>query len=132
MTLPKLNRRHMLFITPEMLFERYPCVAPDKVMQHFRLPVSEDIHCENLAMVAGADLVISSSGLKCLLNNIDPSHSNSWTIPVVVKSHDGKNIVYINKKLPPAIATIPQKNTWIYKYVLRYYFCDVKNKSPEK
>jgi len=113
------------------LLAKYPpCIEPDKVMQHFRLPVSEDTYCENLAMETRADIVISSSGLKCLLSNINSDHSDSWLVPVVVKSHCGKNTVYIDKRLPPTIATIPQKNSWIYKYILRYYF--VKSKSSKK
>lgn len=76
------------------------------------------------------DVVISSSGLKCLLNNIDPQYSNLWTIPVVVKSHNDRNVVYIDKRLPPLTATIPQKNTWVYKYILRYHF--VKNNQKIK
>ncbi|XP_024869019.1 uncharacterized protein LOC112452837 [Temnothorax curvispinosus] len=133
-TLPKLDLvKVSLFTNHDELFRRFPvCIAPDNVTQHFRLPVSEDSYCESLAREADADFVISSSGLKCLLNNIDPDYSNSWLIPVVVKSHHGKNIVYVNKRLPPSAATIPQKNTWVYKYVLRQYFVDVERKSSEE
>ncbi|KAG5326460.1 ICE2 protein, partial [Acromyrmex heyeri] len=129
--LPKLDQQHLLFMNSASLLTKYPpCIEPDKVTQHFKLPVSEDTYCENLALETGADIVISSSGLKCLLSNIDPDHSDSWLVPVVVKSHCGKNIVYIDKRLPPTIATIPQKNSWIYKYILRYYF--VKSESSKK
>lgn len=117
-------------MNPLILLERYPpYVAPDKVTQHFRLSVSKDTYCEILAKEVEADFVISSSGLKCLLNNIDPDHSNSWLVPVVVKSHNGKNIVYIDKRLPPTNATVPQKNTWVYKYILRHHF--VKSESEK-
>ncbi|KYN14089.1 NMDA receptor-regulated protein 2 [Trachymyrmex cornetzi] len=129
--LPKLDQQHILFMKDASLLAKYPpCIEPDKVTQHFRLPVSEDTYCENLAMEAGADIVISSSGLKCLLSNIDSDHSDSWLVPVVVKSHCGKNIVYIDKRLPATIATVPQTNSWIYKYILRYYF--VKSESSKK
>lgn len=120
-------------MNPSTLLDRFPpCIAPDKVMQHFKLSVSEDTYCESLAREAEADFVISSGGLKCLLNNIDPDYSNSWLVPVVVKSHNGKNIVYIDKKLPPANATIPQKNTCVYKYILRHYFINFKNELSKK
>lgn len=129
--LPKLNRPCLLHLNPVTLLKKYPpLIAPDKKTQHFRLSVSEDTYCESLAKEAKADFVISSSGLKCLLSNIDPNYSNSWLIPVVVKSYDGKNIVYIDKRLPPTIATISQKNTWVYKYILRHFF--VESKSSEK
>jgi len=123
----------MLYMEPSTLLEKYlPCVIPDTVTQHFRLPVSQDTCCESLAIESGADFVISSSGLKCLLSCINPDHSNSWLIPVVVRSHHEKNIVYVDKRLPPTMATVPQKNTWVYKYILRYHFIDVKNESSEK
>ncbi|KYN40421.1 NMDA receptor-regulated protein 2 [Trachymyrmex septentrionalis] len=129
--LPKLDQQHLLFVETASLLAKYPpCIEPDKVTQHFRLPVSEDTYCENLAIETGADIVISSSGLKCLLSNIDSDHSDSWLVPVVVKSHCGKNIVYIDKRLPSTIATVPQKNSWIYKYILRYHF--VKSESSKK
>lgn len=131
--LPKLDQKCLLYMNPSTLLEKYPpYIVPDKVMQHFKLSISEDIYCESLAKEAEVDFVISSGGLKCLLNNIDSEHSNLWLVPVVVKSHNGRNIVYIDKKLPPANATIPQKNTWVYKYILRHYFIDFKNESSEK
>ncbi|XP_028050349.1 uncharacterized protein LOC105838508 [Monomorium pharaonis] len=130
LTLPLLDRPYMLNMEPEKLLEKYPpCNASNKVTKHFELPVSEDTCCESLAIETGADFVISSSGLKCLMSNVDPNHSTSWLIPVVVKSHHGKNTVYVDKRLPPTIATVPQKNTWVYKYILRDYFTDVKNKA---
>ncbi|XP_011708117.1 PREDICTED: little elongation complex subunit 2-like isoform X1 [Wasmannia auropunctata] len=132
--LPKLDCRCRLNMEPDALRDRFPAyLAPDKVTQHFRLPVSEDTYCESLAVETGADFVISSSGLKCLLNNVDPEHSSgSWLVPVVVRSHRGKNIIYVDKKLPSVIATIPQKNTWVYKYILRYYFVGTNDESDEE
>jgi hypothetical protein len=132
-TLPKLDRPCKLFMNPEILLQKYqPCVVFDKATEHFRLPVSEDEYCEKFALEIKADLIISSSGLKCLLNNIESNHTNTWAIPVVIKSHNEKNFVYIDKKLPPLIATVPEKNTWLYKYILGYYFVGAKNESLEK
>ncbi|XP_072767674.1 uncharacterized protein [Anoplolepis gracilipes] len=122
---PKLDRPSMLSLNSTILNKNH-CVTPNNVTQHFRLPVSDDTYCEKLAMETNADFVISSSGLKCLLNN-DSCYLNSWTIPVVIKSHNGKNVVYIDKRIPPIIATIPQKNTWVYKYILREIFTDPNN-----
>lgn len=119
-------------MNPETLLRRYrPSIVFDKATEHFRLPVSEDKYCEKFALESKADVVISSSGLKCLLNNLDSNHANTWAIPVVIKSHNEKNVVYIDKKLPPLTATVPEKNTWVYKYILRYYFVDVKKESEE-
>ncbi|EFN68808.1 NMDA receptor-regulated protein 2 [Camponotus floridanus] len=124
-TWPKLNRPFILNTNYTMLLNKYQC-ATNNVTQHFRFPVSDDIYCENFAIKTKADFVISSSGLKCLLN-FDSCYLNSWIIPIVVKSHNGKNVVYIDKRIPPNIATIPQQNTWVYKYILRHYFVDANN-----
>lgn len=131
-TLPKLHQPCRLYIDRLELQEKFPpCVAPDKVTQYFRLPVSEDTYCESLAFLAEADFVISSNGIKCLLSNVGPDHLDSWLVSVVVKSHNGKNIVYVDKRLPPAKATIPQKNTWIYKYILRNFCVNAENESEK-
>ncbi|KAL6264947.1 hypothetical protein P5V15_005043 [Pogonomyrmex californicus] len=129
--LPKLDRKYTLFMNIPLLQRYKPYVEFEKVMQHFRLPVSEDTYCESLAIEAGVDLIISSSGIKCLLSNLDSDHSNSWIIPVVVKLHHGKNVVYIDKKLPSMSATISQKNFYTYKYSLKYHFVDGKEEISE-
>ncbi|XP_011859215.1 PREDICTED: little elongation complex subunit 2-like isoform X3 [Vollenhovia emeryi] len=129
--LPTLDRPQKLFVDTVKLLERYPPCVTHQVTQHFRLPVSEDMYCESLAREAEADFVISSSGLKCLLNNIDPNYSNTWLIPIVVKSYGGKKVVYVDKKLPPTTATIQQKNTWVYKYILRHYFVNESESSKK-
>ncbi|XP_011139519.1 uncharacterized protein LOC105183237 isoform X2 [Harpegnathos saltator] len=117
--LPKLDKPYFLEIDSKILFRKYP-PSLSSTLPHFKLPVSEDTYCTNLAESTKVDLVISSSGLKCLLNNIALDFPNSWAIPVVIKSHHEKNIVYIDKKLPPTGATSLQKNTWVYKYILRH------------
>lgn len=128
--LPKLDEPYFLKVDSTTLFRKYPpCLSS---LPSFKLPVSEDIYCMNFAEEAKVDLVISSSGLKCILNNIGSDYSNSWTIPVIIKSHNGKNVVYIDKKLPPVAATASQKNTWVYKYVLRHCFVPTEVKSSKE
>lgn len=118
--LPKCDNKPYFFtMESSVLFRKYP-PRVSSTLPHFRLPVSEDTQCVSFAEETKVDLVISSSGLKCLLSNISSDYSNSWTIPVIIRSHDGKNIVYIDKKLPPPAATALQKNTGIYKYILRH------------
>ncbi|EZA53909.1 hypothetical protein DMN91_009945 [Ooceraea biroi] len=128
--LPQFHTREVLSVTTAMLHDRFipsRYWMPDKKV--YSVLPSEDTYCESLAIKANADLVISSSGLKCLLNNVDSTQSNSWLIPVVIKSHNGKNVIYVDKKLPPTIATVPQKNTWVYKYILRYCFAKARDQS---
>ncbi|CAD1469788.1 unnamed protein product, partial [Heterotrigona itama] len=95
------------------------------------VPVSEDVNCQKLAEDNNVDLVISSSGLNCLVNNIDPTHSNSWILPIVIKKYNDKNIIYIDKPAPPIASTIPEKNTWVYKYILKYFFIGTKYLTSE-
>ncbi|OAD55762.1 hypothetical protein WN48_04294 [Eufriesea mexicana] len=88
---------------------------------------NEDVNCQKLAEDNNVDLVISSSGLNCLVNNIGPTYPNSWILPIVIKKHNDKNVIYIDKPGPPVANTIPEKNTWVYKYILKYYFSSIKN-----
>lgn len=132
MTLPVLDRPCLLRANGIKMLKKYQTdLVSDKETQHSRLPVSQDTYCERFAVNNKVDLVISSSAIKCLMNNIS-DNSNSWVIPVVIKSHNGKNIAYIDKKLPPIAATIPQKNTWVYKHILRYLFIDAESNSAEE
>ncbi|KAK9303829.1 hypothetical protein QLX08_004567 [Tetragonisca angustula] len=96
-----------------------------------KLPVSEDVNCQKLAEDNDVDLVISSSGLNCLVNNIDPTHSNSWILPIVIKRYNDKNVIYIDKPAPPIASTVPEKNTWVYKYILKYFFIGTKYLTSE-
>ena len=97
-----------------------------------KLPVSEDVNCQKLAEDNDVDLVISSSGLNCLVNNIDPTHSNSWILPIVIKRYNDKNVIYIDKPAPPIASTVPEKNTWVYKYILKYFFIGTKYLTSER
>ncbi|XP_032680871.1 uncharacterized protein LOC116848663 [Odontomachus brunneus] len=129
--LPKFDEPYILEMDNTTLFKKYP-VCLSSSLPPFKLPVSEDIYCTNFAEEAKVDLVISSSGLKCIVNNIGSDYSNSWTIPVIIKPHNGKNVIYIDKKLPPVAATASQKNTWVYKYILRHCLVPTEIKSPKK
>ncbi|KAK2582952.1 hypothetical protein KPH14_009010 [Odynerus spinipes] len=121
--LPTLIKPYMLHINSTELEERFPIpneYSDQSSRVHFKLPVSKDPTCESLAEANEVDLVISSSGLNCLANNIGPTYTKTWILPVTVKSYNGKNIIYIDKPTPPAESTVPEKNTWIYKYILRH------------
>ncbi|XP_076162489.1 uncharacterized protein LOC143144216 isoform X2 [Ptiloglossa arizonensis] len=127
--LPTFTRPYMLRANSEQLLKRFP---PKNYICNespvcFKLPVSEDPNCQKLAENNNVDLVISSSGLNCLVNNIGPSYSNSWILPLVIKRHNDKNVIYIDKAAPPNANTIPNKNNWIYKYILKYYLVRVKH-----
>ncbi|XP_014479488.1 PREDICTED: little elongation complex subunit 2-like [Dinoponera quadriceps] len=117
--LPKFDKPYFLRMKNTTILKKYPPIL-SSFLPHFKLPVSEDTYCRRLAEETKVDLIISSSGLKCLLNNIGSDCSNSWIIPVIIRSHHEKNVVYIDKKLPPVAATSLQKNSLVYKYILRH------------
>ncbi|XP_017759258.1 PREDICTED: uncharacterized protein LOC108550120 [Eufriesea mexicana] len=127
--LPTFTRPYMLRVNSKQLQKTYfpKKNTFQKSSASFKLPVSEDVNCQKLAEDNNVDLVISSSGLNCLVNNIGPTYPNSWILPIVIKKHNDKNVIYIDKPGPPVANTIPEKNTWVYKYILKYYFSSIKN-----
>ncbi|KZC03783.1 NMDA receptor-regulated protein 2 [Dufourea novaeangliae] len=102
---------------------------PEVKLPTLTSPLSEDANCQRLAESNNVDLVISSSGLNCLVNNIGPTYSNSWVLPLVIRRHNDKNVIYIDKPGPPPANTVSKKNTWVYKYILKYSFIDAKHPS---
>ncbi|CAL7935085.1 unnamed protein product [Xylocopa violacea] len=127
--LPPLTKPYMLRVNLIQLQKRFP---PKKNTSNnpppcYKLPVSEDVNCQELAETNNVDLVISSSGLNCLVNNMGPNYSNSWLLPLVIKRHNDKNVIYIDKPAPPIGSTIPEKNNWVYKYILKYSFINTKH-----
>ncbi|XP_066582330.1 uncharacterized protein [Prorops nasuta] len=96
--------------------------AKNKHDLNFKLPVSQDFMCRNLVNKCDADMVISSSGLKCLINNAGPKYNNSWILPILIESHNGKNIIFVDKPVPPTIYTVLEKNNIACKYILRNSF----------
>ncbi|XP_017889972.1 uncharacterized protein LOC108630910 isoform X2 [Ceratina calcarata] len=127
--LPNFEKPYKLHINSEMLRKRYPKKNNYTKSIYWKLPVSEDAHCHKLAESNNVDLVISSSGLNCLVNNIGPKYSNSWILPVTIKRHNDKNVIYIDKPAPPVARTVPEKNSWVYKYILKYYFTCTNDES---
>ncbi|XP_078053397.1 uncharacterized protein LOC144478880 [Augochlora pura] len=128
-TLPPLTSPYYLTVKPESLQKRFPDKNSDckKLSLSYKLPVSEDINCQTLAENSNADIVISSSGLNCLVNNSGPNYLNSWILPIVIKRHNDKNVIYIDKPGPPSANTVPGKNNWVYKYILKYFFIHAHN-----
>jgi hypothetical protein len=55
------------------------------------------------------DVVISSSALKSIFNNFMPQLDEVWSVPVVVRAHGNKNVIYIDKSLPPTSMSTEEK-----------------------
>jgi hypothetical protein len=51
------------------------------------LTVSQDRLAENLAVASAAHVVISSSGLKRIIDNHPPNYEKTWDLPVTVKEY---------------------------------------------
>ncbi|XP_063992308.1 uncharacterized protein LOC135170433 [Diachasmimorpha longicaudata] len=104
-----------------------PCTSIKMEKAYFGFPtsgiqknlISEDPNCQRLAETHDIDLVISSSGMNCLANNLDPSYKNSWALPVTIKEIQNRRVVFIDKPLPPLAKNVLQKNSWVCKPILK-------------
>ncbi|KAG7205175.1 hypothetical protein KM043_018266 [Ampulex compressa] len=130
--IPTFTRPYILYRNSTRLQNKYPPTRHtcSHSSVHSKLPVNEDPNCQKLVEEHDVDLVISSSGLNCLVNNIGPTYLKSWILPVVVKVHHGKNVAYIDKSAPPTANTVPEKNTWVYKYIVRNFMVDNGQRDP--
>lgn len=132
--LPDLTKPYILRVNSTNLEEKFS--ISNEYSNHsnmnFKLPVSKDPTCESLAEANEVDLVISSSGLNCFANNVGPNYTKTWLLPVVVKSQNGKNVIYIDKPAPPTCNTVPEKNTWVYKYILRHAMIQLRSATSKR
>lgn len=78
-----------------------------------------DENCKRIIKSNDVDIVISTSGLKCLVNNLHQDHKNSWMLPAQVININNKNIVFIDKELPQTSANVLEKNSWMFKYIVK-------------
>ncbi|XP_026479915.1 little elongation complex subunit 2-like [Ctenocephalides felis] len=88
-----------------------------------KVSVSEDEVCIDMAIKYNANIVISSSGLKCLLDNHPPKYCREWIIPIVIKEFDvdykKQKVVFVEKPLPSLRYSIHQQNQWANKISLK-------------
>jgi hypothetical protein len=102
----------------------------DSVLVNSKLPVSQDENIPKLLQNHKFDIVISSSGLKQIIDYTNTR--TKWIIPVVVKeieinNSDGgiskKKIVFVDKVLPKVNPSISDLNYYAYKRLLKLNFC---------
>ncbi|XP_012260230.2 little elongation complex subunit 2-like isoform X2 [Athalia rosae] len=123
--MPPTHKPYLLLCHMSKLKSRYPIgnnlpIDAQAGSTISNVSISQDPNCERFVEENEVDLVISSSGLNCLALNFGPVYTSSWILPVIVKATKrGTVVVYIDKPLPPTAMTVPQKNAWIYKYILR-------------
>jgi hypothetical protein len=96
----------------------------------FFILVSQDENIPKLLQNHKFDIVISSSGLKQIIDYTNTR--TKWIIPVVVKeieinNSDGsiskKKIVFVDKVLPKVNPSISDLNYYAYKRLLKLNFC---------
>ena len=70
---------------------------------------------------------MSSSALRCLIDNHAPSLERNWELPIVIREfsdfEDGEEyiqrVIYIDKPFPPKVLTTRDKNLWYHRFGLK-------------
>ncbi|RUS73501.1 hypothetical protein EGW08_018741 [Elysia chlorotica] len=104
--------------------QHFPCTGRNKnpgTLHHES--VSEDMNAEALAIKYKTNAVMSSSVVKCLLNNRSPEFKRSWNIPITIKEHQIEGgvhkVVYLNKPIYEENLLLRDCNALFHKYALR-------------
>ena len=63
-----------------------------------------------LSFFSFPDIVVSASALKVIFNNFMPELKEVWTIPILVRQHGSKTVIYVDKPLPPTSMTTDEKS----------------------
>lgn len=133
---PTAANNCILNVKYDNLCKRFPPseIGDDKIhpsKQH----ISRDDIAHKLAARYEADVVISLSSLKTLMDNIFPQFEYDWEIPVIVCEDSGGSgggpckRVYIEKSIPPSCLSARAKNELFYSYALR---CKFTHTYPQK
>ncbi|XP_013396855.1 little elongation complex subunit 2 isoform X2 [Lingula anatina] len=103
---------------------------------------SQDKNAERLAQKYGADVVLSSSVLKCLVDNQAPGYQHQWELPVTIREHSVQDpvtgeikntkTVYIDKPLAPRYLTAREKNVQFYKPALKTFLTHLPTQKLQK
>ncbi|KAK7871684.1 hypothetical protein R5R35_009048 [Gryllus longicercus] len=109
--------------------------SPEDVNTLHNVTVSADKNAEILAVKEKADIVISSSGLKCIADNISSKFDRDWNIPIVVKQFNIKDgnsqkyhkVVFIDKKLPSKTMSACERNIWFHKLAIKCLMCNYRD-----
>lgn len=120
-TLPtQIDMRHEFFGHAKNLKTRkFPIPLSPKFLaksgQESEKPViTEDKNAEILAVAWDADVVISMSSLHTLADNFGKLEK-AWEIPVAVRKHGSKKIVFIDRPLPPKFIMPREKNLLYFR-----------------
>nr|XP_015838956.1 PREDICTED: uncharacterized protein LOC103314281 [Tribolium castaneum] len=98
-----------------------------EVLLNSKLPVSQDDNIPKLLKSHKFDAVISSSGLKQIIDYTNIK--TKWIIPVVIKEIEDeggklRKVVFIDKVLPKVDPSPHDLNCYAYKRLLKLSFCE--------
>ncbi|CAH1789017.1 unnamed protein product [Owenia fusiformis] len=105
--------------------KRFPARMPSN--SNVKQPCSKDPNIKQLLAQYNTDIVVSSSGLKCLLDNNAPQFSRQWMLPLLVKEYttkvNGKSVqkkvVIIDKPFLSKTPSHREKMTKFNKLAMR-------------
>ncbi|XP_076360705.1 uncharacterized protein LOC143252455 isoform X4 [Tachypleus tridentatus] len=133
LVLPSLDRKCILPLDYSKITKRFP--VPDfSNTKHYnqvhpsKKLMNEDTIAENLARKYNADVVLSLSALKTLLNNQKPHFDQQWELPIIIKNKeegDGQNkqkIVCVDSPITTDMTCCRELNTLFHNYSLRVQF----------
>ena len=81
-----------------------PSFIPENTYMH-KLSIIQDPNAGKLASLYVPDVIISSSALKCIMDNFYPAFNRAWEIPVHIQDYQGatpadtKRVIFIGKTL---------------------------------
>jgi len=103
-----------------------PSLVPENTYMH-KMSIIQDPNAGKLAALYVPDVIISSSALKCIMDNFYPAFSKAWEIPVHIQDYQGatpadtKRVIFIGKPFIPKQVTASDRNKLGFKYSVRSY-----------
>lgn len=101
-----------------------PEIVADNEYIH-NVSVMEDKNASCIAATSLPDVIISASGIKCIIDNFYPSFSREWDIPVFVQEYatddlkSRRTVIYIGKPFLARSVNATDRNKLAYKYSAR-------------
>lgn len=132
---PTAANNCVLRVKYEILCKRFPPSEIGDGVHPSKKHISRDDIAHKLAANYEADVVISLSSLRTLMDNIFPKFEHDWEIPVIVSDSSGDSVggphkcIYVEKSIPPLSLSVRAKNELFYSYALR---CKFTHTYPQK
>jgi len=118
------NLRTGMGANAEVASFQQPEIVPINEYIH-NVSAMEDKNASKIAAVYLPDVIISASGLKCIMDNFYPSFGRSWEIPVFVQAYASddmkskRSVIFIGKPFLSRQVSATDRNKVAYKYSAR-------------